>query len=245
MLFQSSEHSAQARGNMLGEARPMWLKVIESEERMIWLKGMIRKRLLVRDINSFLRSQEEKLRSGEEKIREEERDLLIGLMNIKLKDERKSYRSLVKKREDMRRVIKRECEGKQKKYLTFIRRIKRECEKRKRELKEKYRKKIEHLSEVRRNEETERERIEVVIPEEIESYKNCIVFDPERFDKLKEASIEKLTIGNVNIDDDEKAALRLHPNFAVLKYLDEEEQERDIELGLTKLRFEARNREES
>ena len=115
---------------MLGEARPMWLKVIESEERMNWLKGMIRKRLLVRDINSFLKSQEEKLRSGEEKIREEERDLLIGLMNIKLKDEKKSYRSLVKKREDMRKLIKKECEGKQKKYLTFVREIRRECVKR-------------------------------------------------------------------------------------------------------------------
>ena len=97
MPFTIPEHSAQARGSMLGDARPVWYKVIESKERMNWLKGMIRKRLLVRDINSFLKSQEEKLRSGEEKIREEERDLLIGLMNIKLKDEKKSYRSLVKK----------------------------------------------------------------------------------------------------------------------------------------------------
>ena len=48
----------------------------------------------------------------------------------------------------------------------------------------------------------------------------------------------------MTIDDDERAALRLHPNFAVLKYLEDEEQERDIELGLTKLRYEARNREE-
>ena len=132
--MNSSDHSAEARGSMLGNARPAWLKVIESEQRMNWLKGMIRKRLLVRDVNSFLKSQEEKLRSGEEKIKEEERDLLLGLMNIKLKDEKKKYRSLVKKREDMRKLIKKECENKQKKYLTLIRKIKKETTMRKEEL---------------------------------------------------------------------------------------------------------------
>ena len=38
MPFTIPEHSAQARGSMLGDARPVWYKVIESEERMNWLK---------------------------------------------------------------------------------------------------------------------------------------------------------------------------------------------------------------
>ena len=50
MPFNSKEHSAEARGEMLGKARPAWLRVTESEQRMIWLKNMIRKRILVRDI---------------------------------------------------------------------------------------------------------------------------------------------------------------------------------------------------
>ena len=89
---------------------------------------MLRKKLLVRDIDSFLKSQEEKIRSDEEKIREEERDLLIGLMSIKLKDEKKNYRRLVKNREDMRKLIKKECEGKQKKYVNIVRKLRREIE---------------------------------------------------------------------------------------------------------------------
>ena len=62
------EHSAKARGEMLGRARPVWFRVIESEQRMNWLKNMIRKRILVRDIESFFRSQEVKIRSEEEKM---------------------------------------------------------------------------------------------------------------------------------------------------------------------------------
>ena len=46
------------------------------------------------------------------------------------------------------------------------------------------------------------------------------------------------------IDEDEKAALRLHPNFAILKCLEEEDQERGIELGLAKIRMEAKSIEE-
>ena len=61
---------------------------------------------------------------------------------------------------------------------------------------------------------------------------------------MRKAKVNKLTIGEVAIDDDEIAALSLHPNFAILKCLDEVEHERDIELGLTKLRMEARNRQE-
>ena len=90
MPFNSEEHSAEARGEMLGKARPAWLRVTESEQRMIWLKNMIRKRILVRDIESFLKSQEEKLRSGEDKIRDNERDVLLGLLEIKLKDEKRN-----------------------------------------------------------------------------------------------------------------------------------------------------------
>ena len=69
-------------------------------------------------------------------------------------------------------------------------------------------------------------------------------FNEEKFSTLKKAKIGRLTIGNVEIDEDETAALSLHPNFAILKYLDEEEMERDIELGLTKIRLEKRNVEE-
>ena len=98
----SSDHSANARGKLLGKVKPKWIKVIESEQRMQWLKSMIHKKLLVRDIEAFLKTQGDKLRSGERNIREEERDILMGMMNIKLKDEKKNYRKLKKEKEEVR-----------------------------------------------------------------------------------------------------------------------------------------------
>ena len=98
------------------------------------------------------------------------------------------------------------------------------------------------MSEIGKREEEKRTKIEV--PEKIEIFKDCAIFNEEKFSKRKEAIIGKLTIGDVKINDDKRAALCLHPNFAIQKCLEEEKQERDVELGLTKLRLEAQNREE-
>ena len=92
--------------------------------------------------------------------------------------------------------------------------------------------------------EDERKRKLAEIPEEIREYKECIAFNEEKMKKLIKMNVEKMTIGEVKLDDDEKAALSLNPNFAILRYLDSEENERDIELGLTKIRYEVRNIEE-
>ena len=67
-----------------------------------------------------------------------------------------------------------------------------------------------------------------------------MVFSKEIF-KLKETNCGKRTVREIELADNEKAALRLNPYFAILKY--DEEHERDIELGLTKIRYEAWNRE--
>ena len=107
---------------------------------------------------SFIKSQEVKLRSSEESIREEERDILLGLMTVKLKDEKKNYRRLVKNREDMRKLIKKECENSEKKYVTVMRKLRREINERKEILTEKYRKKIEHLGSVRKREKEIKDR---------------------------------------------------------------------------------------
>ena len=40
-------------GPLLEIARPIWTKVIESEQRTIWMRSMIRKNLVVREIDNF------------------------------------------------------------------------------------------------------------------------------------------------------------------------------------------------
>ena len=100
-----------------------------------------------------------------------------------------------------------------------MRKLRKEVKERKEELAEKYRQKIDHLGNVRRKEE-EKRKSRVEIPDEIKIYKDCIIFDEERFSSMKEAETGRKTIGKVELDEDEKAALSLPPNFAIMKFLD-------------------------
>ena len=53
----SCNHATTLRGgNELGTMRPHWLRVTESEQRIAWLKTMGRKELVVRDLESYAKS---------------------------------------------------------------------------------------------------------------------------------------------------------------------------------------------
>ena len=64
------------RGQLLGIIRPAWRKVLESETRLDWLERMVKKKLIVRDIEAYAKAQGEMLRSEEMRMKEEERDLV-------------------------------------------------------------------------------------------------------------------------------------------------------------------------
>ena len=51
------------RGKLLGAVQPAWTKVLESEARLKWLKVMIEKDLVVRNIESYVKAEGNKLRS--------------------------------------------------------------------------------------------------------------------------------------------------------------------------------------
>ena len=55
---------------------------------------------------------------------------------------------------------------------------------------------------------------------------------------MKPLEIVHKLIGNIKIDDDERAVLNLSPKFAVMKKLELIDMEQDSELGLAKLRYE-------
>ena len=77
------------RGKLLGIVRPVWRKVLESEIRLDWLEKMVKKRLVVRNIDAYAKYQRALLRSEEMRVREEEREVSFGLMLIKVKDEKR------------------------------------------------------------------------------------------------------------------------------------------------------------
>ena len=173
--FSVSIVNTLRRGNMLGIVRPYWYKVTESEQRIAWLETMNRKELIVRDLNAYAKSIGEKLRSEEFQMREEERKILLGIMALKLKDEKKQLVKVKREKERMRRWIIDNI-GKNRKYDTLMTRLRKETIKRKTELKMKYRKKVAHLEKERRR-ELEEKRMARTIPNEIEIFKQCTVFN--------------------------------------------------------------------
>ena len=86
------------RGNLLGAVRLQWTKVTESECRMAWLKKMVERKIVVRDLEAYSKSISEKLRSEECRLKEEEREILMGVMKLKLKDEMKNLIALQRKK---------------------------------------------------------------------------------------------------------------------------------------------------
>ena len=121
------------RGKLLGIMRPHWLKTVESEERLRWIRQMIRMKLMVKDIEAFAHSTADKLRTEESRVREEERDILMGLMTLKRNDERRNLRILKREQEKIRRWIL-EVFGKRNYYDICLKRVRQETAKRRSKL---------------------------------------------------------------------------------------------------------------
>ena len=111
------------KGNTSSVARPIWMKVVESEQRIAWLTKMVRKEIFVRDLEAFARVEHEKLRSDKLKVREDERQIILGLMKLKLKDEVKHLRNLKIEKEIMRSRM-RDLIGKTRGFTNIVKNLK-------------------------------------------------------------------------------------------------------------------------
>ena len=103
-----SQKNSPRRGNLLGEMRPFWLKVKESEQRLMWLRTMVRQKLVVRNIEAYGKAISEQLRSEEMRFKEQERDVLLNIMKIKLRDENINLKKLQVNKELARQKIRRD-----------------------------------------------------------------------------------------------------------------------------------------
>ena len=143
------------RGELLGVGKPIWLKVQQSECRLAWLSEMVRKGLIVRNIDAYAKSVSSMLRSEEVRFKEEERNILMGLMKLKLKDEKLNLKNLTREKEKTRQKFI-SILGKSSQYYTLIRKLRKEVIMKKSRLKKKYKTKLEHLEKERRKEMEEK-----------------------------------------------------------------------------------------
>ena len=84
--------------------------------------------------------------------------------------------------------------------------------------------------------DTEEEKMDKV-PTEMEELYSISIFDREKYANLEELSYEITCIGEVNLTNEIKSVLRLHPKFSVIEILEEETLEFEQELSNGKLRM--------
>ena len=93
---------------------------------------------------------------------------------------------------------------------------------------------MKHLSEVREKEISNKKKEDLSTI--IGFYVICLMFDKERMMNLIKQEVTSEVIGKEKLDEERKEILKLNPLFAIMKYLNEKQMERDVELGLLNLR---------
>ena len=155
-------------------------------------------------------------------------------MTLKLRDEKKYLKELLITKNKMHAEIDKELKKNSKPSRRLLKEFREESAKIRVDLREKYRRKIEHLSKKYREKKNEMMRR---IPLEMIELGGLKVFDPQRYEEIETEEYEVKVIGDVQLDENELKVLKLHPKFAILPKLCEGGLDLDEELANSKLRM--------
>ena len=126
-------------GNLLGILQPVWYKAIESDMRLEWIEEMLRRGIVVREIQSFGENITNQLRAESSKEEELGREALIGLMKVKHRDEKRHHHECIRVKEQVKDWLRKQFgRGRVK---TVLEKLKNRGNRRRRESKIKYREK--------------------------------------------------------------------------------------------------------
>ena len=154
-------------------------------------------------------------------------------MRVKYIDESRNLREKKRIRETIRDWIRKRIG--RRKYNKLIEKIGASMEQRKKELKEKYSRKTEHIKKLRDKEIIEKL---VNVPIGLEDFSGCKIFNKREMEEMEPEKVDIKVIGKVKLDEDELSILSLNPKFAILRKLETIEIEQDIEISLAKMRYE-------
>ena len=240
--FSSSTTSSRMEGQELGEEEKIWREVATSEARLALMKNMVREQLAFTDLEEFGIIFDNKLKSKKLKNQKIHSKLTDHAMRLKIADEQALRRDLVKMRTKMKRNLAKKYGGEKvrgyKRAILHLNNINKEV---KSKLQKKYKAKMEHLKNKYRMKEEDK--IEE-IPEDMENYETLSVFSDKKYKNLKKETYDVLTIGDVSLNEDEKAVLKLHNKFSVLENIKKGGIDGDQEAAIAKLRMEKTKDEE-
>jgi len=148
--------------------RNIWRKQIECEERVTFWKRMLEWGVGVRELEHMGDDLKEKFRSASMKEGKSEREVIMLIMSLKLRDEKRHQKELIAERNRQKEKWKEEL-GSVRQYNKSLSKLNREARRYRKHEKLKYKKKAEHLKNIKTD---EKEKLLEVCPAEIPSIKN-------------------------------------------------------------------------
>ena len=163
-------------------------------------------------------------------------------MKFKYKDEVRNRKKLVREKLKMRKMINGELGERTADGRRMLRHLHGVAEKKREELREKYERKIEHLKmKYERNKDKEKDRL----PADMIEFEGIAVMDQENFDNIERKEIEVVKYGEVELDKEEEAAMKLHPKMALPRKIREGFMNLPLDISYTKLRWQMKKDEEN
>ena len=208
------------------EVRAAWVSVVEAEERIKLMRVLIRSGVGTSEVEFFFKRQAWRCRVGKHKDKRSQKQIKLS-MNSKLRD---AVADLANLKKFKVRVTRKFFDERRSEARPFIRGLEKECRKIRAELKEKHDQKVKHL--VRKfNPDCQN------IPSSILKYSQANIFNTNHSEDVSDLRQSASVYGDVKLDEDEIQALQMDPKFAVLDPLSPEDFEVEVELCITKQKW--------
>ena len=215
-----------------GALEKVWERCARVEQQVRLLQNLLKEGVGTRDIESFLENQTKAKKSKGNKVRDEA--TFKSSMNSKLVDAEQTAIEARKEKAKERRKLERKLGENSTTYKKLIKRLKEKAGIEKNKKSEKHADKIKHLRGEYKPEDLK-------TPKGLEKYRELLIFSG------KDVPISRLeppeVLDDLEMDEDEMAALALQPKYSVERKLVEERHEVEAEKCLAKHRWDVRSRE--
>ena len=225
MVFHSSNNipnysdiTSLVEGPSLSVMIKVWQDIANSKMQIKLMSELSKLGIGFNEVEEFNLGLFQNLRSEKMKnmgTKSEKRVVKVA-MEVKFRDEKYHKAELNKLRNKERRNLETILGKNSYPYRRVIRFLQNEAKEMKNTGYKKYKEKIAHLRKKHKLEEMEKLDI---VPEEIIDFSNLSVFKKEKFEEIIKDEITITLVGEVKIDEDEEAAMKLPPNFSVMQKL--------------------------
>ena len=243
IIANPSDKTSAIEGYSLGELEKIWKDLTASEMRLRMMDRLQRYKVGFNDVENFNLGliYNSKTLTYDNYTEKDDKKVVEMAMKFKRKDEVKNRKKIIKEKLMIRKRIETEMTMNQGKKL--LKHLNGTAMRKKEELVDKYDRKIEHL---RKKFEVDKEKDLDKISEEMrgEGFEELSVFCRDKFEKVKKTEISVVKYGDIEIDSDEEAALKLHPKMALPKKLTEGYMNLALDISYTKVRWQLKKDEE-